>query len=221
MSQHQKYRNLYINAESIGQNQVNTFIKDRLIECNKLLRDPLQKSKALTSTSLYEVKNVSNTKELTMKADRNVLQRLITAYQAGRSVDLDMVLRHEMMMVPLSLANTDGTLRTSGTKSILAGVLTKDLDCPTKVTFAGSSCLVIDGQAAVVALGKPSHASNFSHLADAFNNSIINAGKNFNRIGITFDRYKGDLDKIYYKSQTNKEIPSCQKNDREQGSSAS
>ena len=63
-------------------------------------------------------------------------------------------------------------------------------DCPTKVTFVGSSCLVIDGQAAVVALGKPSHASNFGHLADAFNNSIINAGKNFDRIDITFDRYR-------------------------------
>ena len=48
-----------------------------------------------------------------MKADRNVLQRLIIAYEAGRSVDLPSVLTHELLPVPLSLAEMNGLWNTS------------------------------------------------------------------------------------------------------------
>ena len=54
----------------------------------KTLKGPLQKSKTLTFSSLYKVKKETKEKDSTMKADRNILQQLITAYQAGRKVDL-------------------------------------------------------------------------------------------------------------------------------------
>ena len=67
-------------------------------------RDPLHKSKALTFSSLYVAQKETKSKEsTTIKADRNILQRLITAYDAGRKVDLHNILQHELMSVPIAL----------------------------------------------------------------------------------------------------------------------
>ena len=70
-------------------------------------------------------------------------------------MDLHKVLQHELMTVPVSLAYPNGSLRV-GSKTVLTDVLTKDVTCPPEITLDGTSCLVIDGQALVVALGKPS-----------------------------------------------------------------
>ena len=58
----------------------------------------------------------------------------------------------------------NGTLRT-GNKSELANVLTEDIYCPETIQLhATSSFLSIDGQALVVALGKPDAAVTFGDL---------------------------------------------------------
>ena len=54
-----------------------------------------------------------------MKADRNVLQHLLIAHEAGRPYDLPLVLKHELLSVPLSLTELNDTFRT-GNKSVLA-----------------------------------------------------------------------------------------------------
>ena len=96
------------------------------------------------------------------KADRTVLQQLVIAFQAGRKVDLHHVLQHELMNIPIGIANCDGSLRT-GSKDILADVITRDGVCPAEVKVDQSnSCLIIDGQAVVV--GKPAGAHSL-HLA--------------------------------------------------------
>ena len=85
--------------------------------------------------------------------DRTIPQQLVAAFQAGRKVDLHHVLQHELMDIPISIANCDGSLRT-GSKAILADVITRDGVCPAEVKVDQSnSCLIIDGQAVVV--GKP------------------------------------------------------------------
>ena len=103
-----------------------------------------------------------------MKADRNVLRRPITSHDAGRSVDLSSVLKHELLPVPVSLAEMNGPLRT-GNKSELANVVTEEIDCPETIQLhATSSFLIIDGQALVVGLGMPDAAVTFGDLADAY-----------------------------------------------------
>ena len=103
----------------------------------------------------------------TLKADRTILQRLVTAFQAGRKVVLQHVLQHELMNIPISIANCDGSLRT-GSKAILADVITRYVVCPAEVKVEQSnSCLIVDGQAVVVAIGKPAgaHIYIYIHLA--------------------------------------------------------
>ena len=127
-----------------------------------------------------------------MKADRNVLRRLITSYEAGRSVDLSSVLKHELLPVPVSPAEMNGTLRT-GNKSELANVMTEDINCPETIQrHATSSFLIIDGQALVVALGKPDAAVTFGDLADTYVKSVLKAGSEYHRIDVVFDRYRDE-----------------------------
>jgi len=63
---------------------------------------------------LYHVVKSSKEKNKTtiLRADRNVLQRLIIAYEAGLKVDLHSVLKYELMPVPVSLTEMNGSLRT-------------------------------------------------------------------------------------------------------------
>ena len=124
-------------------------------------RDRLHKSNPLTFKSLYEVSNRDAKGKVTiLKADRTILQQLVTAFQAGRKVDLHHVLQHELMNI--SIANCDGSLRT-GSKAIIADVITRDGVCPAEVKVDQSNCcLIIDGQAVVV--GKPAGAYSL-HLA--------------------------------------------------------
>jgi len=170
-----------------------TFVKERLIisedgHSTRKLRDPLHKANALTFSSLYEAKK-DRGKDTIMKADRSIHQRLITAYQAGRSVNLHTILNHELMPVPVSIAYTNGSLRT-GNKSVLLEVMTQGVTCPAEVTIDGTSCLVIDGQALVISLGKPAGITNFGELADAFVKLVMHVGRCFDRIDVTFDRYR-------------------------------
>ena len=71
-------------------------------------RDRLQKSNPLTFKSLYEVRNRDAKGKVTiLKADRTILQQLVAAFQAGRKVDIHHVLQHELMNIPISIANCD------------------------------------------------------------------------------------------------------------------
>lgn len=182
-----------IRAQTLGQSQLDTFVKERMLDHNEdgkklKLSDPLKKSKAKTFKALYEVKMACTNKEVILKADRNILQRLITAYNAGRNVDLYSILSHELMPVPVSLANTNGTLR-SGNKAILADVLINGIFCPPDLVVHRNSCLIIDGQALVLTLGKPAGVVTFEELADSFLNLVIHMGRHFSRIDVIFDRY--------------------------------
>ena len=76
-----------LEASSLGQEELISFVKERLVTPSedghqKKLRDPLPKNKAPTFSTLYEVKKNDTEKCTAIKADRNTLQRIITAYDA-------------------------------------------------------------------------------------------------------------------------------------------
>ena len=118
-----------------------------------------------------------NDRKVVWKADRDVMQRLITSYEGGRKVNIQNVMRHELMPVPISIAETDGSLRT-GTKSTLTTLLTNPFVCPqTIVVPLVSSCLLIDGMALVCSIGKPPKAQTFGDFADVFAAVVFQTGK--------------------------------------------
>lgn len=93
----------------------------------------------------------------TIKADRQLMQRLFNAAQAGRAVNLHKVLEHELSVVPLSLANTEKKMN-STQKSAMLPLLTKDVGVETvkgRPETTGKTCIIIDGHALIQVTGKP------------------------------------------------------------------
>ena len=115
------------------------------------------------------------------------------------------VLKHELLPVPVSLAEMNGTLRT-GNKSELANAVTEDIDCPETIQLhATSSFLIIDGQALAVALGKPDAAVTFGDLADTYVvKTVLKAGSEYHRIDIVLDRYRDETIKGATRTQHRK-----------------
>lgn len=176
-----------LSAQSRGQEKTNNFITERLIapEPRKIkFRDPLSKNKSLTFASLFEVKRKDSKQkgiEKAIKADRKIIQRLITAYESGRRVDLSSILTHELLTVPQALAETNGRLRT-GSKADLYEVFTAGIACPPNIDatdLGEAATLIIDGQALVSAIGKPQKAVTFADLADAFIGAVLQSGAQF------------------------------------------
>ena len=79
------------------------------------------------------------------------------------------ILKHELMPMPLSLAETNGNLR-SGDKHILANELTSRVNCPPDIQLVGNATLIIDGHALIQVIGKPGTANTFGDLARVFVN---------------------------------------------------
>uniref|UniRef100_UPI00358E4F58 protocadherin-15 n=1 Tax=Myxine glutinosa TaxID=7769 RepID=UPI00358E4F58 len=183
-------------AEHLGQVQMKVFVDKRLCEPPDSdqhldLKSPVQKNKAKTFAALYKVVQFSKGKQNTIKVDRNILQRLITAYRAGREVNLENILQHEPMTDPLSLDTTSGCLHSTN-KSVLAKILTQKVQTPANVTLDEPSCLVIDGQALVMALGKSTDIRTFGDYADTFANIVFRMGEKYQRIDVVFDRYQDE-----------------------------
>ena len=55
---------------------------------------------------------------------------------------------------------------------------------------AGWSTLVVDGQALVMALGRPSECNTFDDFAAKFVKAVLVSGNDFDQVDVTFDRYR-------------------------------
>ena len=76
-----------------------------------------------TFETLYTVPvSVDKSKTIAMKADRDLLRRVIVALESGRDVDVNTLLQSELAPVPKSLVTLDGSLREAG-KSDLGTIL--------------------------------------------------------------------------------------------------
>ncbi len=104
-----------------GKDVVLKNVKERLVETSVPFFDRQKRQKSKTFATLYETpvqdRNQKVTK--TIKADRQLMQRLFNASQAGRVVDLHKVLKQELSVVPLSLANTDKKMKNTQMSALL------------------------------------------------------------------------------------------------------
>lgn len=125
-----------------------------------------------TFARLYEVTK-TDTQKISFKGDRSVLRMLIIFYEAVRNVNLVDILKHELLLVPLFLAETVGSLRT-GQKSILLDELCKKGNCIDNYSLPEDFTLDLDGQA-LVALGKPQRhmCAMFREFSKVFVNAVL------------------------------------------------
>ena len=133
----------------------------------------------------------SSHKDKLFQADRNLFQRLLISKDAGRYVDLKKILSHELSPVPLALADTSRSLR-SPNKTVVAQILQSLTTVENQLPATHlKSCVIIDGQAIVQAIGKPANAGNFGQLADVFVRSVFSHfSETCSQVDVVFDRYK-------------------------------
>ena len=153
------------------------------------LKSPIHKNRAKTFSSLYEVMQPCKGKHDTINIDRKHYTEVHSCIQSRREVHLENILQHELMGVPLSLATTSGSLH-STKKSVMASILTQQVEVPANIKVVEPSCLLIDGQALVMALGKPTDIATFGQYGDTFTKTVFRMGANYWRIDVVFDRYQ-------------------------------
>ena len=84
----------------------------------------IKKVKALTFANLFDVEKSNDLQENAVRSvNRNVLQRFIVSYQAGRQVDFVSAAKCEVLSVPISLFFTDKTIRTGSKSSLVKCIL--------------------------------------------------------------------------------------------------
>ena len=97
-----------LEAEEIGKTIVNEFVQVRLIKKEVKFHDSLKQQKLKTFETLYSVPaSLDKDKTVAIKADRDLLRRVVAALESGREVDVDPLLQRELSSVPLSIATLD------------------------------------------------------------------------------------------------------------------
>ncbi|KAL9982388.1 hypothetical protein ACROYT_G004423 [Oculina patagonica] len=95
-------------------------------------------------------------------------------------------------LLPQLLAHIEekgNELKQSLEKSVQSKTEGEFLNLPDLLS-SGQSTLVVDGQALVMGLGRPSECNTFDDLADKFVKAVLVSEKDFDRIDVTFDRYR-------------------------------
>lgn len=181
-------------AQERGKEQVITNVKQRLVEKTVGFHDTLKKHGSKTFADLYKAKvSIKQNVQNTIKADRNLLQRLLNAVTAGRTVEMVNILKHELSPIPLSLPKPGGVMN-STPKAELIDILMAGLSIPSEVPEADlKTCVLIDGHALIDALGKPHGCQTFGDYAKVFLEIVTrHFGEHTRRVDVLFDRYIGD-----------------------------
>ena len=100
-----------LSAEARGKLLVKDNVQKRLVDKSVKFFDPLKKNNSKNFGTLYTTKvTAAHNETKTVKADRKLVQQLFNASRAGRNVQLETVLKHELSCIPLSLGKTDGMM---------------------------------------------------------------------------------------------------------------
>lgn len=180
-----------LSARTRGNVVLTDFIENRLSkQATKVFRDPLVKNKSRTFANLFDVDIAVPGKTKNIKADRDLLRRLLSATASGRKVDLSSILMHELTPVPLALALTDGSLRKTD-KASLAHILCDKYEKDALPRTDEKTCMLIDAMAVVQAIGKPANCTTFGELAECFCKSILSHfSGSCTRVDVVFDTYR-------------------------------
>ena len=103
-----------LSAKKMGIPSVLKHVNSWFVEKDVLFFDSLKKNNTKTLKTRYQTKvKGKQDEQKVIKADRKLLQRLLTASMAGRQIKIDEVLQHELSSLPLSLARINGDMNST------------------------------------------------------------------------------------------------------------
>jgi hypothetical protein len=172
-------------VKSIGCDQFNTFVKERLIDCTTSVNSPLSRNRLpLFKTSTIKPRRQANSKLSVLRNDCRLFSNLYITCQT-RSGNLDMFFEHENQPTPPSLSS-DGNLR-FGCKADLLVCL--ENMAPAQIECPVVDVIVLDG-AAVVQMLNPGQCRTFVDYADKiFLPHIETHLRKANRVDLVWDQY--------------------------------
>ena len=119
---------------------------------------------------------------------KRLFQRLLVSKEAGRAINLEEILCHELSNTPLSIADISGKLLPCDSKSDLAAILEAGATSQSLPESSLKTITIIDGQALVHTVSRKTKAKNFGDFADDFTEAVNrNIGS---RINVVFYRYQ-------------------------------
>ena len=184
--------NMVHKIAALGQDQYESYVKERLVSKTKAITDPLKRnSLPLFSRPPVKQKSTKQMQVSTLKSNCSLFSRLYIASQI-RSGDLDDFFQHENQVCPPALSQ-NGMLR-SGTKSDLLTCFENTLlaakeHASTSHSSVQVSCTILDG-AAIVNMLQPGAAKTFQEYAtDIFIPYLTSLLRHVTRLDIVWDEY--------------------------------
>ena len=187
----EEIRHDLLGAEEIGKTIVKKFVQDRLIKKDVKFHDSVKQQKLKTFETLYSVPvSLESSKTVAIKADRDLLRRVVVALESGRNVDVDELLQRELSPVPLSISTPSGSLREASRKADLSKILQENV-CQSQPPISQSeTCTIVDGMVAVQSLANASGVKTFGEWCDKFSAYVTSHfSDQCTRVDVVFDRY--------------------------------
>ncbi|KAK6169757.1 hypothetical protein SNE40_020746 [Patella caerulea] len=172
-------------AQSIGQNQLNRFTQERLIDRTTPIHNVISRNKLpLFVTSAPKPTNTSKNQLLSMKSDIDLFARLYIGCQT-RDGNLEEFFCHENQPCPPSLSES-GNLRL-GKKCDLLKSLSDGIQVTSEAPAA--TCVILDG-AVIVQVLKIGTTKTFDEYAKrVFVPHVMSKFQNASRLDLVWDRY--------------------------------
>jgi len=186
-------------AKDRGLQHVANFVQERSVEQTVGFHEPIKRHLSKTFASVYKAfVPIKPNIQKTIKADRQLMQRLLNAITADRIVQMVNVLKHELSPIPLSLAKVGGDMNTTA-KSDLINLLMDQKTASSELPNSTlQKCILIDGHALIQAIGKSADCVTFDDYAKVFFSSIRNHFSPYTTccvflmsVDVIFDRYVG------------------------------
>lgn len=175
-------------AKSIGEQQYNQFVRERLETVSVPLYDTIHRNNfPLCNSQSERTKTKSQLSVKSLKLDRSLFSRLFVAAQT-RGADLEEFFSHENQVYPPSLSD-HGQLRPSTNKSDILDVLPNTTK---QGTSPEASTVILDG-AAIVHFLQPGTSGTFeNYRAQVFYPYLMNQLRHATRVDLVWDQYRDD-----------------------------
>ena len=100
-----------LNAKSIGETALETFLTERIYSNTKPFYDPIHKNALKTFKHLTVKKNfIAKEKSITLKAERSLFGRLLVISQSREGLTLKQIRTHSLSPIPWCFGQPDGGL---------------------------------------------------------------------------------------------------------------
>ena len=173
-----------INAQRIGEEQFQAFVKERLIERSKAIDDVIHRNKFKLFNTIQRSVSKSKLQVTSLKCDVELFSKLYIGCQT-REGNLEEFFHHENQAYPPALS--DGGKLHLGNKSDLLACLIDQSEYQSDTPVISN--VIIDG-AVIVQMLKPAAVKNFDEYASQiFIPYILLQFQNATRVDLVWDRY--------------------------------